>query len=78
MNPTQYLRRKDAGEYLKATFGFGSEKTLAKLACVSSAGPIFRKVGRTVLYTKDDIDAWARAQIGGPKRSTSDTGPEAA
>jgi hypothetical protein len=28
MHTAQYLRRKQAGEYLKAKYGFGSEKTL--------------------------------------------------
>jgi hypothetical protein len=77
MQPEQYLRRKAAGEYLKAKYGFGSEKTLAKLACLSSDGPRFAKAGPVVLYTKDDLDEWARSKIGRPQRSTSDA-PEAA
>jgi len=42
MVSVQYLRRKQAGVYLKEKYGFGSERTLAKLACVGG-GPEFRK-----------------------------------
>lgn len=70
---TRYLRRREAGEYLKRTYGFGACSTLAKIACVSNYGPKFRKVGRMVLYTVEDLDAWARARIGEAQRSTSDT-----
>ncbi len=41
MHPAQYLRRKQAGEYLKGKYGFGSEKTLAKLACVGGGASTF-------------------------------------
>ncbi|HEY8136191.1 MAG TPA: hypothetical protein VIF61_00025 [Methylocystis sp.] len=71
MQPAQFLRRKPAGEYLKTKFGFGSEKTLAKLAVVGG-GPPFRKAGPAVLYDPKDLDAWALAKIGAPRRSTSE------
>ena len=47
---TRYLRRRAAGEYLKAKFGFGAGATLAKIACISNSGPPFRRAGRMVLY----------------------------
>jgi hypothetical protein len=34
----KFLRRKQAREYLQAKYGFGAEKTLAKLA-VTGGGP---------------------------------------
>lgn len=71
MEAVKFLRRKAAGEYLKQKFGFGSEKTLAKLACVGG-GPIFRKAGPAALYVTDDLDAWALAKIGEPQCSTSE------
>jgi hypothetical protein len=71
MHPAQFLRRKQAGEYLKAKFGFGSEKTLAKLACVGG-GPEMRKAGVAALYEPAKLDEWALAKIGAPQRSTSD------
>jgi hypothetical protein len=71
MHPTQYLRRKDAAQYLKSKYGYGSARTLAKLACLGG-GPIFRKVGRFILYTAADLDAWALSKISGPLASTSD------
>ena len=78
MHPAQFLRRKQAGDYLKQTYGFGSEKTLAKLACVGG-GPFYHRAfgGKAVLYTRADLDAWALAKIGRPQQSTSDA-PEAA
>ena len=70
MQPVQFLRRKTAGEYLKSTFGFGSERTLAKLACVGG-GPEFRKAGAVALYEPSKLNEWALAKIGAPKKSTS-------
>lgn len=69
-NNPQFLRRRDAGVYLKNKFGFGSEKTLAKLASVGG-GPVFRKAGVAALYEPDALDQWALAKIGAPQSSTS-------
>ncbi len=70
MPPAQFLRRKDAGEYLKTKYGFGSEKILAKLACLGG-GPLFHKAGIAALYTPSALDDWAPAKISAPQRSTS-------
>lgn len=72
LHTAQYLRRKAAGEYLKAKYGFGSEKTLAKLATIGG-GPIFHKAANAAIYRPEDLDAWALAKIGAPQMSTSDT-----
>jgi len=77
MTSEVYLRRAQAAEYLRKKYGFGSEKSLAKIACVSSAGPKFCKAGRIVLYEPASLDEWAKAKIGPPQKSTSDTGGEA-
>ena len=74
MGSALYYRRKAASEYLREKYGFGGGSTLAKLACVSSDGPPFRKAGRAVLYTAEALDTWAQAQIGAVRRSTSDMG----
>lgn len=71
MKQAEYLRRKAAGEYLKSRYGFGSERTLAKLACVGG-GPLFHKAANAAIYKPEDLDAWALAKIGAPQRSTSD------
>jgi hypothetical protein len=75
-----FLRRRAAGQYLKDRFGFGSEKTLAKLASVGG-GPEFRRVGSVphapVIYEPEKLDAWALEKIGKPQRSTAD-GPRPA
>jgi hypothetical protein len=71
MHTAQYLRRKAAGEYLKTKFGFGSEKTLAKLATLGG-GPAFHKAGPAALYEPASLDDWALAKIGPAQKSTSE------
>jgi hypothetical protein len=73
MHDARYLRRKQAGLYLKGKFGFGSEKTLGKLACVGG-GPRFHKAGPAALYLPSDLDEWAQSKIGPAQASTSDGG----
>lgn len=66
------LRRPEAADYLREKYGFGSAKTLAKLACVGG-GPAFHKIGaRMVGYARADLDSWAVSQISPARRSTSD------
>ncbi|WP_400769402.1 hypothetical protein [Methylosinus sporium] len=71
MNPSHFMRRKDAAIYLRERYGVGSSATLAKLATLGG-GPIFRKNGRIPVYLAEDLDAWALAKIGKPIRSTSE------
>jgi hypothetical protein len=71
-NGGRYLRRTEAASYITATYNIPcSPKTLAKLACVSSDGPAFRKAGRFPLYPVSELDAWARRKVGPLMRSTS-------
>lgn len=66
------LRRKEAAKYVVDTYNIPcSPKTLAKLACVSSDGPPFRRVGRFPLYPTSGLDAWAQRKIGPLVRSTA-------
>jgi hypothetical protein len=74
--PAQLMRRKDAAQFLRERFGIGSPATLAKLATIGG-GPRYRKMGRVPLYDPADLDAWARARIGGLRASTSDEGAAA-
>ena len=68
---SKYLRRQEAARYITTKYGTPcAYKTLAKLASIGG-GPIFRKAGRIPLYAPDDLDAWAEARIGPPRRSTS-------
>jgi len=55
----------EAGEYLRL-----SEQRLARCR-LDGSGPPFYKIGRSVRYRKEDLDAWLslRARV-----STSDTG----
>lgn len=69
--PIRYLKRADAARHVREAWGLPcSPKWLAKLAVVGG-GPIFRKAGKTPLYTSADLDAWAEARIGAAQRSTS-------
>ena len=69
--PRQFLRRKQAAKYLKETYGFGAERTLAKLATIGG-GPEMVYAGRIPLYWLEGLDAYALAKLTGPVRSTSE------
>jgi hypothetical protein len=73
----QFLRRKDAAEYLKTRYGFCSASMLALLAH-QGRGPAFRKASsRVVLYEPAALDEWALAQISEPRTSTAKAGEAA-
>lgn len=71
MDTPTYLRRHQAANFLQANYGFGTTETLAKLACVGG-GPRFRKLGRFPVYTKDDLDDWAKSRLSEPVTSTAE------
>jgi hypothetical protein len=73
MPSQQYLRPSGAAAFLQKHFGFGAVRSLAKMRVVGG-GPVFRKAGRLVLYSEDDLLTWAQAKLSGPRRSTSETG----
>jgi excisionase family DNA binding protein len=56
---SQLLKPKAAAEFLSL-----GQSTLAKLRA-SGEGPAFRKLGRSVRYSRDDLQAWADAHIEG-------------
>jgi hypothetical protein len=66
----QFLRRKDAGAYLKAKFGFSSDRALAKLATIGGGPPFHR--ARIILYIPEELDQWALTKIGKALRSTAE------
>jgi hypothetical protein len=71
MTSTRYLRRADAAEYVRLTWGLPcSPKWLAKLAVIGG-GPLYQKAGRFPIYAPSDLDVWAQGRIGAPRRSTS-------
>lgn len=65
----RWLRTPEAAEHV----GLGAS-TLEKYRVVGG-GPLYRKVGRVVIYDIADLDAWASAD---KRTSTSDPGEEAA
>jgi hypothetical protein len=65
------MRRADAARYVRETYGIPCvATTLAKYACIGN-GPVFRKAGKFPLYSRDDLDTWARSRLGEPVQSTS-------
>lgn len=68
-----FLRRAEAGAYLKAKYGFGSGKSLAKIA-TEGGGPPFFKAGNIALYSYAALDAWAMEKIGSQRASTTEHG----
>jgi hypothetical protein len=66
------MRRADAARYLRDTYGIPCvATTLAKYAC-NGDGPAFRKAGKFPVYSRDDLDAWAKGRMGTLVRSTSE------
>lgn len=67
----KFLRRKAAAAYLNNKYGFGTDRSLAKMA-TTGGGPAFRKFSRFALYEPAALDAWAESRISAPRVSTSD------
>jgi hypothetical protein len=75
MQAYRRLRRKEASEYLKSTWGFTCKiSTLAKLASIGG-GPGFEYFGRWPLYPEPELDRWVRSRLSSLRQSTSDSGP---
>ncbi|MGJ0533095.1 MAG: hypothetical protein ACR65W_07510 [Methylocystis sp.] len=72
-NVRKFLRRADAGDYIKEKYGFCSGKTLAKLAC-EGGGPNYFRAGNVALYTREELDKWVLAKIGSQRASTAEHG----
>nr|WP_047168062.1 helix-turn-helix domain-containing protein [Sphingomonas sp. Y57] len=54
--PSRFYRNEEAARYLGL-----SPRTLEKYRVIGG-GPIFRKLGRCVVYAVDDLDRWADAR----------------
>lgn len=64
------LRREEASEYLRQTYGIRcAPATLAKLV-TTGGGPRYFKANRSPLYPTDELDVWAQQKLG-PLRSSS-------
>jgi hypothetical protein len=59
----EFLTRAEASEYIVGRYRFAcSPKQLAKLAWMGE-GPIRLRSGKSVVYRKSDLDAWALARL---------------
>ncbi len=66
-----YLTKKQASEYLTNGLGLPiSEKTLSKYITIGG-GPTFRKFGRRVVYTVDDLTNWVQSKLSEPVTNSS-------
>ena len=67
------LRRGDASRYLQKIYGIIVQpSTLAKWHCLRSDGPPAYHAGRTPLYPRVQLDAWAIRRLGPLRHSTSE------
>lgn len=72
MTEPVFMRTKPAADYLKTTYGEGTQLQLNKLRH-TGGGPRFRKLGsRTCVYEKRALDEWAQSRLGPEQASTSD------
>jgi hypothetical protein len=68
------MRRAEAARYIREAYGIPcAPTTLAKYACIGG-GPVFSKAGKFPIYSRDDLDAWARSRFSRPILSTSELG----
>jgi predicted DNA-binding transcriptional regulator AlpA len=67
-SPQRYLRTSEAARHLTL-----SPRTLEKHR-IYGTGPEYSKIGGRVVYTEEDLNAWAKR---GKKKSTSDPGVSA-
>ena len=67
-HPKRRLRTSPAAAYC------GSTKSTFEKLRLTGDGPPFMKLGRTVVYDTDDLDAWLASRR---RRSTSDVGEAA-
>jgi molybdenum cofactor biosynthesis enzyme MoaA len=67
--PRRFLDTWDAARLLNL-----SHRTLEKFR-VTGGGPVYRKLGRRVVYAIEDLERWAEE---GRRRSTSEAGPRRA
>lgn len=65
--PSRYLRTPEAARHLSL-----SPRTLEKHRCYGT-GPTYRRLGGRVVYSLDDLEAWAAR---GTRHSTSDPGSD--
>jgi hypothetical protein len=67
-----FLRTAFAAAYLLTRYGEGNTQNLVKLRHLGG-GPCFRKLGgRTVVYEKQALDAWAQSRLSPEISSTAD------
>jgi hypothetical protein len=77
MTSPKYLRRKQAARYLNDDWGVPTAATTLAKKAVVGGGPAFHSAGRIPLYSVEELDRYAKAKLGKPRKSTSDTAGDA-
>lgn len=68
--PSRFLTRPDAADYLKSE-GYPIEwRTLQKYATVGG-GPKYQRFGNKALYRPEDLLEWAQKRLSAPRSNTS-------
>lgn len=71
MQPARLLFPWQASAYLRERGVSRSVKTLAKLRSVGG-GPLYRRIGRNIVYDPADLDAYAESVISAPFSNTAE------
>ena len=72
MTAQRRLRRSEASEYIRNTWGLSYKaNTLAKLATIGG-GPPYELFGRWPVYREAELDKWVEDRLSDLKSSTSD------
>jgi hypothetical protein len=61
-----YLSRKEAAAYLTGKW-FPIAPSTLNVKASKATGPFYRLMGGAAVYTREDLDAWAKAQPRDPK-----------
>jgi hypothetical protein len=59
-----YLCREEAAEYLRYAYKLKCKGTYLRELAWRGGGPLYRRVGRSAIYTLKDLDAWAKSKLG--------------
>ena len=70
-NMVKYLNKTEASQFLKEELGISISKTTLSKYITQGGSPVYRKFGRRVLYTPEDLIAWANARMSKPRLNSS-------
>ena len=66
MRVTKLLRRTEASQYLKTTWGINRAAPTLATDAMSGRGPAYTCISHRAFYTTASLDAWAKLQMCAP------------